>query len=588
MRDHQLIILPEKRVLTAPEGTIVSALLFENGIPIGFPCRQRGLCGKCLVEIVAGEAGLADPAERAVLDRQNRPPEFRLACRLTLRGPLSIRIAPQARLSTIAPLIEGRRRIMIIDPPLKKFAVAAPAASAADPESALDGLLAAFTPPKPAVASTVLPVLAGLDPRRAGTVTAVIYEDRRILAVEPGDSSGRAFGAAVDLGTTTVVVEIVDLSDGRTAAIAAGLNGQVRFGADVVSRITAAHLEPKKSLELRDEARRSINALLTEAFRQAGILAADCYEIVVAGNTPMNHLFLGLPMTTLAEAPFRALFSALESLDASVGGLDMNGAGRIYIAPNIKSFVGGDIAAGLAAVDIENGPEKALFIDLGTNGEIVVKNGPRFLATSTAAGPAFEGMGLSCGMIAGPGAIHKAERDGKGIDWRVLGGGEGRGICGSGLVDILAVALGQEWIDSEGRILNADRNIFLSPGLSLNQKDVREVQLAAAAIRTGIRMLLAETGLVVSDLDRIYVAGAFGSALDIGNAMRIGLIPTVLPEKIEFVGNASLAGAKVLLLSGEERMRCEKLAATIRHLSLAQDERFQEIFIDSLTFKRWK
>ncbi len=588
MRVHNLTVLPENRVLSAPDGANVADVLSDNGIPIGFPCRQRGLCGKCLVEIIEGEAGIADPAERAVLDRRNRPAEFRLACRLNLRGPLSIRIAPEARLSTIAPLIEGCRRLISIDPPLKKFALASPIASVADPESALDGLRAAFSPPKPAVASTVLPVLAGLDPQQGGMVTAVVYEDRRILAVEPGDSSGRAFGAAVDLGTTTVVVEIVDLSDGRTAAVVAGLNGQVRFGADVVSRITAARLDPEKGLRLRDEARRTINGLLIEAFRQAGIVAADCYEVVVAGNTAMNHIFLGLPVTTLAAAPFRALFSALESLDASIGGLDMNVAGRIYIAPNIKSFVGGDIASGLAAVDIENGPERVLYIDLGTNGEIVVKNGPRLLATSTAAGPAFEGMGLSCGMIAGPGAVHRAVADGKGIDWRVLGGGEAKGICGSGLIDILAVALGQEWIDSDGRILNADKNLFLSPGLALNQKDVREVQLAAAAIRTGIRMLLAEAGLVVSELERIYVAGAFGSTLDIGNAMRLGLIPTVLREKIEFIGNASLAGAKILLLSSEERSRCEKLAATIQHISLAQGQKFQDIFIDSLAFRSWE
>ena len=581
------MILPERLLLSVSEGASVADVLFESGIPIGFPCRQRGLCGKCLVEIVDGEAGTANPAERAVLDRQNRPRGYRLACRLYPQGPLTIRIAPEARLSTIAPLIESRRREIVVDPPMKKFVLTVRGGSMADPQSALDALLVEFALPKPSVSPSVLPVLAGMDAQKGETVTAVLYEDRRILAVEPGDTSGRVFGAAVDLGTTTVVVEIIDLSDGRTMAASAGLNGQARFGADVVSRITAAHFDPEKLSGLRDAARRTINGLLAGAFHEAGIRPPDCYEIVVAGNTVMSHLFLGLPVATLAEAPFRALFSSLEPLEAAACGLDMNAAGRIYLAPNIKSFVGGDIAAGLAAVDLENGPERVLFIDLGTNGEIVLKNGPRLVATSTAAGPAFEGMGLSCGMMAAPGAVHKAKPEGQGIGLSVLGGGEAKGICGSGLIDILAAALDLGWMDPDGQILNPKKSLRLSPGLALVQKDVREVQLAAAAIRTGIRMLLAAAGLNASDLERIYVAGAFGSTLNVGNAMRLGLIPAVPSEKIEFVGNASLAGAKILLLSGEERDRCEKLAAIIQHVSLAQDRKFQDIFIESLKFRFW-
>jgi len=191
--------------------------------------------------------------------------------------------------------------------------------------------------PKPSVSPSVLPVLAGMDAQKGETVTAVLYEDRRILAVEPGDTSGRVFGAAVDLGTTTVVVEIIDLSDGRTMAASAGLNGQARFGADVVSRITAAHFDPEKLSGLRDAARRTINGLLAGAFHEAGIRPPDCYEIVVAGNTVMSHLFLGLPVATLAEAPFRALFSSLEPLEAAACGLDMNAAGRIYLARTSKA-----------------------------------------------------------------------------------------------------------------------------------------------------------------------------------------------------------------------------------------------------------
>ena len=410
MSGHALTILPGNDVLFAPDGASLAAVLAESRYPIVMPCRGRGLCGKCLVEIIAGDAGSPDAVERSALSRRGRREGYRLACRVAVRGPLTIRIAPEARLSTIAPLIEGRRREIALDPPLKKFVLDSPAGSLADPESVLDGLLEKFPELRPSVSPAVLRELGGLASDRGEALTAVLYEDRRILAVEPGDTADRAFGAAIDLGTTTVVVEIVDLNSGRTVAAAAGLNGQARFGADVVSRITAAHLDPGMLSGLRDEVRRTINALLGEALREAGIGASDLYEAVVAGNTAMNHFFLGLPVGGLAVAPFRALFSVLEPFEAAAGGLDMNPAGRIYMAPNIKSFVGGDIAAGLTAADFENGPQRALFLDLGTNGEIVVKNGARLAAASTAAGPAFEGMGLSCGMMAAPGAVYKAEK----------------------------------------------------------------------------------------------------------------------------------------------------------------------------------
>ena len=259
MSSYPLILLPENRSVLASAGASLADALSDSPIPIVFPCRGRGLCGKCLVEIVAGDAGAPDSAERAVLDRRARGKTWRLACRVVVRGPLTIRIAPEARPSTIAPLIEGRRREIALDPPIKKFALDSPTASLADPESALDGLLGRFPEPAPSAAAAVLGALGGLESDPRETVTAVVYEDRRILAVEPGDTAGRAFGAAVDLGTTTVAAEIVDLNDGRTVAAAAGLNGQVRFGADVVSRITAAHLDPALLIGLRDEARRTIN-----------------------------------------------------------------------------------------------------------------------------------------------------------------------------------------------------------------------------------------------------------------------------------------------------------------------------------------
>jgi uncharacterized 2Fe-2S/4Fe-4S cluster protein (DUF4445 family) len=250
--------------------------------------------------------------------------------------------------------------------------------------------------------------------------------------------------------------------------------------------------------------------------------------------------------------------------------------------PNIRSFVGGDIAAGLAATEFAARPGNALFIDLGTNGEIVLKKGPRFLATSTAAGPAFEGMSISCGMLAVPGAVHKAEwRDG---DFRLhtIGGGAARGLCGTGLIDVLAHALARGLVGKDGRIAGPEKKLRLSERLSLGQQDIREVQLAAAAFKTGVRMMLDEFGLGLGDLDAVFVAGAFGSALDIPNSRALGLLPGVPEEKILFVGNASLAGARKLLLSDPARTAVEALVSSVDHVSLAARPEFQDLFVRAL------
>jgi len=310
------------------------------------------------------------------------------------------------------------------------------------------------------------------------------------------------------------------------------------------------------------------------------------YEAVIAGNTAMNHLLLGLPVTTLAVSPYQAFFSALPALSAVETGLGISPMGRVYIAPNIKSFVGGDISAGLSAVDIEHQKGNFLFVDLGTNGEIVLKKGVRLTATSTAAGPAFEGMTISCGMLALPGAVYKARfKDGLVVE--TISGGPARGVCGTGLIDIIAVMLDRGFISARGHILGPAKKIGVTADLSLNQQDIREVQLAIAAMKTGIRILLAKNKMAVKDLDGIYVAGAFGNYLHIPHSMKLGLLPYIDRKKIFFVGNSSLAGARALLLSRPERVRCERLAKRVRHVSLAKDAEFQTMFIEALEFRAW-
>jgi len=584
-------ILPDGPSVRAAEGEGLADALRRAGVPLSLYCGGRGLCGKCLVEIAGGALPPAAEDERRLLERRGlMTGRFRLACRQVVGGDLEIRVPAGSLLPRMPVLSRGVERSFDLDPAVRKIPIVLPRPTLAEPEALFDQVRALFPGESLAASPAALRSLvrawdkAGPD----GPLTAVIYQGRELLAVEPGDTSNRAFGLALDLGTTTVVAELVDLISGRILDTAAGLNAQAAYGADVVSRLTAAFGRPDKAAELRRVLLESLNGLIAGLCGRNGVEAGEVYETVVAGNTAMNHLFLGLPVDTLAVAPYFAAFSVLPPVPATDAGLAISSAGRVTIAPNIKSFVGGDISAGLAAIDAAHHPGSFLFVDLGTNGELVLKRGDRFTAASTAAGPAFEGMTISCGMLAFPGAVFKAaDRDDGHPAVETVGGEAPRGVCGTGLIDLLALALRRGRVTPQGRIVDASKVLPFADGLALTQKDVREVQLAAAAVKSGIQVLLEAEGITSAELDDIYVAGAFGAYLDLGNAMALGLLPRVDPRKLRFVGNSSLAGARAMLLSNAERARGEALVGRIGHESLARGPAFQARFVDALEFKEW-
>lgn len=313
------------------------------------------------------------------------------------------------------------------------------------------------------------------------------------------------------------------------------------------------------------------------------VRASHVYEVVFAGNAPMNHILLGVPVNSLATAPFHSAFQALPEMPALRVGFRINSNGKVYAAPNIKSFVGGDISAGLLATDMAERKGNILFIDLGTNGEIVLKKEKRIVTTSTAAGPAFEGMNISSGMWAFPGAIYKAERK-KRLILQTIGNKPPKGICGTGLIDLMTIFLEQGRITPKGVIEGKNKTIEITKNITLTQKDVREIQLAVAAIKSGTQLMLKMHKLDKDDLNEIFIAGAFGNYLNVQNAMTLGLMPPVDPEKIYFIGNSSLAGARALLLSEQTKKKTEALVRKIRYVSLATNPRFQDTFIAALDF----
>lgn len=581
-------ILPGGSIQEASRGTVLADILKKAGVAVNLKCGRRGICGTCAVEIVRGPRPPHEDDERAILARRKMGVSGRLACRYVITEDLTVRVPAASRPTPMPVLTRGVGRRFALDPPVRKLRLSLSKFPSSLPSVPGKTVRRTLSRSRLHVSSDIL---ADFEKRADSTgsnseFTAVLRGNTDVMVLETGDTTARSFGLAIDLGTTTIVVELVDLNSGRAVGREAGINPQVSFGADVVSRISAAYADPSQAAALRTTVLEGINGMIVRLLGKHRLSRDLVYEAVVAGNTAMNHFFLGTSVMTLAVSPFIGAFSVLKPVPAMQAGLDINPRGQVYIAPNIESFVGGDISAGLIATGLDTAPGTRLFVDLGTNGEIVLKTGKRLLTTSTAAGPAFEGMTISCGMLAEMGAVYRVENE-NGFRLRTIGGAPPRGVCGTGLIDILAVALSRGLVTSKGRILGPERTIELGSGLSLDQRDVREFQLAAAAVKTGLRLLLDELRLEVGDLDGLVVAGAFGNLLNIRNAIAIGLLPRLDPKKIVFVGNASLAGARVLLLSRSERRRCERLVRRIRHISLASRETFQKTFVEALAFEPW-
>ncbi|GAF69343.1 unnamed protein product, partial [marine sediment metagenome] len=423
-------------------------------------------------------------------------------------------------------------------------------------------------------------------------------------------SSDNILGVAVDIGTTTVVAKLINLKDGKVLGTEVKLNPQTRFGDDVISRISYAQTEEKLT-ELQQAIVKCINELIASLCKNAKVTLLDIYELSVVGNTTMNHILLRLPVTQLGHAPYKAF--SLDAQDASPNelGIDINPAGNIHTVENIAGFVGSDTTAVALAVGMNQAEQMTLVVDIGTNGELVLGTKDKLFSASCAAGPAFEGARISCGSRAADGAIEAVVLNESDIDLDVIGDCPARSICGSGLIDAVAVMLDLGVIGKSGRFTDpkiaeeklppaiAKRLIekdgqpgFVlaydeesnKPAVTLTQKDIREVQLAKAAVRAGIKMLQKKTGIGDADIEQILLAGAFGNYIRRKNAIRIGLLPDIEHSRIRYVGNAACTGAQMTLLSTHWRKESKKLAGSIEYTEIARDLDFAELYTDSMSF----
>lgn len=406
---------------------------------------------------------------------------------------------------------------------------------------------------------------------------AAILSDQTAFAFKPRPG----LGVAVDVGTTTIVAQLLDLTTGHVRAVRTALNSQARHGGDVMSRVEFALSQTGRN-DLQSLIRRQIGALIAQLLFAAGALAGEVRDVVMVGNTVMHHLFCGIDVEPLSHYPFVSRHDGLQVLRASELGWELPADTPARFLPCLGGFVGSDILAGLLATRIAASEELVGLIDLGTNGEIVLGNRDRILCASTAAGPAFEGARISMGMRASTGAVSQVTLDGGQLKCHVLGNAGAKGICGSGLVDAVAAGLDLGLIESSGRFASGEGPWEICKGVSLTQKDVRELQLAKAAIASGLAMLRGRWGGALPV--RLHLAGAFGNYVNRASAKRVGLIDSP-PDQADPAGNTALLGAKMALFSldpGDGSF--VELRSRVEHVSLSADPRFQDTFVNALSF----
>jgi uncharacterized 2Fe-2S/4Fe-4S cluster protein (DUF4445 family) len=595
------------RVRVPPGVTLFDAASW-NGIAIDSTCGGHGTCKKCKVRIVDGAAEVTPLDVRAFSPDELRE-GWRLACRVVTAADLRVDVPPLVTRPKAATVGVGRQ--VILRPAAQKRYLELDEPSLADQLTDLERVLAAVDDLELRADLHALRVIGRVLRAADYKVTAVIVDDV-LVDVQEGDTTGRLYGIAFDLGTTTVVATLLDLSTGTPMAVASMLSKQQPFGADVITRISAVMMDPATLERLTRLAHESLNELAAEVCQQAGVDPADVLEVAMAGNATMTHLALGIDPEPLGVAPFIMSTRLFPEVLAADIGVSVHPRARAVIFPSFGAYVGGDITAGLLASGMNRDARTRLFVDIGTNCEIVLGNRDWLLGTAAPAGPAFEGAAIRCGMRAADGAIEVVSMTPDGLDLKVIGDAPPAGLCGSGLVDAVAGLVRLGLLDRSGRLIPEQDAAAIAPGLAsrltqlgaervfvlhwlgepgdvsqsiyLSQRDVRELQFAKAAIATGWDILLEEAGLAPGDIQQVLLAGSFGSYLSPANAIRLGLVPRLPVLRVVSAGNVAGEGAKMALLSMRERAGALALLEEVRYVELSDRADFNDRFVEQLQF----
>lgn len=584
------------------------------GVLINTPCGGNGTCGKCRVRF---EKNPPEPSPDALkcFDKQEIENGWRLACQTRLEEDAVVYV-PQTS------IFGGRHQIQTTNDSERERTVAArlhmvsvemtpPTMQDDMPDMMrLEYALNAKSGDNGALTASLC-VLHGLGRklRDANFQGVAVMRGNRLIDFVPSEAEAPCYALAFDIGTTTLVGALLDMRTGEEMALAATMNPQTAYGDDVLSRIAYAGKGDAFLEELRMCILEAVQQMIRDVCEQAGVLQGQIGVAVFTGNTTMQHLLCGFDPIALGVVPFVPLYKRGIEMDSDSFGLELHPEALVYVFPVIGGFVGGDTVAGLLASEMQDKDGPVVMVDIGTNGEIVLLHEGNLYAASTAAGPAFEGARISCGMRAARGAIERVKASDD-LLFSVIGGGEPVGLCGSGLIDLCGELLKAGVLKQDGRLLvgeeipdsvsekirkrmQLDENgepectLYEANGkrVLLTQRDVRELQLGAGAIRAGIQILLKQAGIAASDLKQVLIAGGFGSFIRRDNAQRIGLIPPeVHHEKVRFTGNVAFSGAKWVAVSQQAQEQAEALAQAVSHVELNQDPDFAIEFAMAMQF----
>jgi uncharacterized 2Fe-2S/4Fe-4S cluster protein (DUF4445 family) len=603
-----------RRVLDVEPGTTILRAAHAHGIDIDAVCGGRGRCTSCRVKFVAGTVPPPTLGDRVQLGDDLVRDGYRLACQCAVVEPIAVETSPplDERAFQIlgAGAVPSRPGFKIDAGVTKQVVRVALPREEHHQTSDLEQLLAAVGARESDVPASVLQALpqALRDEPEGVTVTRFAG---RILAVERGDTTAMKFGVAVDIGTTTVVSTLIELDSGEQLASVSSLNPQAVFGGDLMSRIAFAQFNAGNLRKLHTRIVGLLNQHLQHLTRESGVLAKWIYKIVVVGNTCMHHLLLGIDPTWVGLAPYAPVMRHALVLSARELFLKVAPEARVCLLPLVAGFVGADAVAVALATRIHEGDEIRVAVDIGTNGEVLLGSRERLWACSAPAGPALEGGQIRHGMRGAQGAIDRVTVDDD-VRLHTIGEAAALGICGSGLIDLVAGLLDAGVIDWMGLIrmeardglpprlrdrmrMDGEERVFVvaRPGeagatreLVLTQDDVRQVQLAKGAIASGIAMLQRVAGVGPERIAELMLAGGFGNYVSIASAQRIGLIPVLPCGSVRYVGNAAALGAQLCLLSENERLHADRVAERVEHISLATHPDFEEIFVDAMNFPR--
>jgi len=574
MKTYVIRFEPSGITENVQEGVTLLEAARSAGIVLDSPCGGNGTCGKCTVKIDNGEKTFE---EKACVVRADR--DMTVYIPENTKGHRILEDSAGSELE-FDPLLRAEE-IDVEKPAIGGFASDWEAVCAAVGEKVA---------PAPGILETLHSVLT----ETAYKPEAVLFGEELICIRERGR---KLLAMAFDIGTTTVVGYLLDMKTGQRLSAASMLNPQSAYGADVIKR--AGYCAENGVSELTDCIRKALDTLISQAAASAGEDTRDIFAVSVAGNTCMNHIFLGVNPGPLTLAPYLPILR--HSVRGYARDYGMNaGNGAIMTAiPNIGGFVGADTVAAIIAADMDRSDDILLLIDIGTNGEIALGNKNGIISCSTAAGPAFEGALIECGMRGAEGAVDHLRLEGGKVECSVIGGGPAKGICGSGLIDAVSELVRTGLIDESGRLnpegecgewealitgAGSERRLLIKDGVYVSQKDIREVQLAKAAMAAGMRILMSQLGLEEKDIVKVMIAGAFGNYMSPESACRISLIPSAVSDRVVPIGNAAGLGAQQVLLSRHALERANAVSAEAKYTELAVINEFQDLFVEELEF----